>query len=64
VRRREKFVLAAIFLSLGLLSVQYVSLDWRYLAVGVFGVLSYFISAWALSDDLQKETGVLNTKSS
>jgi hypothetical protein len=54
VRRREKFVLAAIFLSLGLLSVQYVSLDWRYLAVGVFGVLSYFISAWALSDDLQK----------
>jgi hypothetical protein len=54
VRRREKFVLAAIFLSLGLLSVQYVSLDWRFLAVGVFSVLSYFISAWALSDDLQK----------
>jgi|SRR5579859_226464 len=54
MRRREKFVLASILLSLGLLSVQYVSLDWRYVGVIVFTILSYFVSAWALSDDLQK----------
>jgi hypothetical protein len=54
MRRREKFVLAAILLSLGLLSVQYVSLEWRYVGIGIFSLLTYLISAWALSDDLQK----------
>jgi len=54
MRRREKFVLAAIVLSLGLLSVQYISLDWRYVGVIIFTVLSYFVTAWALSDDLQR----------
>jgi hypothetical protein len=54
MRRREKFVLSAILLSLGLLSVQYVSLDWRYVGVVIFTILSFFVSAWALSDDLQR----------
>jgi hypothetical protein len=54
MRRREKFVLSSIFLSLGLLGVQYVSLEWRYLAILIFMVVSYLVSAWALSDDLQK----------
>jgi len=54
MRRREKFVLAAILLSLGLLSVQYVSLDWRYPFLILFAVFTYLVSAWALSDDLQK----------
>ena len=54
MRRREKFVLSSIILSLGLLSVQYVALDWRYVAVALFTVLAYFVSAWALSDDLQR----------
>ncbi len=54
MRRREKFVLSSIALSLGLLSVQYISLDWRYVGVLIFTILSYFVSAWALSDDLQK----------
>jgi hypothetical protein len=54
MRRREKFVLSAILLSLGLLSVQYISLDWRFVGVLIFSVLAYFVSAWALSDDLQK----------
>lgn len=53
MRRREKFVIAAIFLSLCLLGVQYVALEYRYLAVGVFVVVSYLASAWSLSDDLQ-----------
>lgn len=53
MRRREKFVLAAAALSFGLLLVQYVGLEWRYLALGVFMVATYLVSAWALSDDLQ-----------
>ncbi len=54
MRRREKFVIAAALLSLGLLIVENVPLDFRYLAIGVFGLVSYLVSAWALSDDLQK----------
>ncbi len=54
MRRREKFVLASILLSLGLLSVQYVSLDWRYPFLAIFAIFTYFVSGWALSDDLQR----------
>lgn len=54
MRRREKFVIASALLSLGLLVVQYIPLDFRYIAVAVFTLLSYLVSAWALSDDLQR----------
>jgi len=54
MRRREKFVIASALLSLGLLVVQYIPLDFRYIAVAVFALISYLASAWALSDDLQK----------
>lgn len=54
MRRREKFVIASALLSLGLLVVQYVPLDYRYWAVLVFGIISYLVSAWTLSDDLQR----------
>jgi hypothetical protein len=54
MRRREKFVIASALLSLGLFVVQYIPLEFRYLAVGIFGVLTYIVSAWALADDLQK----------
>lgn len=54
MRRREKFVIASIVLSLGLLALQYVSLDYRYLAVALFSLFTYPISAWVLSDDLQR----------
>lgn len=53
MRRREKFVITSVLLSLGLLGTQYISLDFRYLAVGIFFLISYLMSAWALSDDLQ-----------
>jgi hypothetical protein len=53
MRRREKFVITSILLSSGLLGVQYVSLDMRYWAVGLLFLISYFMSAWTLSDDLQ-----------
>lgn len=54
MRRREKFVLASILLSLGLLSIQYVSLDFRYPFLILFAAFTYLVSAWALSDDLQR----------
>ena len=54
MRRREKFVLSAVFLSFGLLALQYVSLEYRYYAVAVLGVVSYLVCAWALSEDLQR----------
>ncbi|MBU1885309.1 hypothetical protein KKE34_01740 [Patescibacteria group bacterium] len=53
MRRREKFVVTSILLSLGLLGVAYVSLELRYWAVGLLSMLSFFMSAWALADDLQ-----------
>lgn len=53
MRRREKFVITATLLSLGLLGIQYVALDFKYLAVAALLVVSYFVSAWALFDDLQ-----------
>ena len=58
MRRREKFVIVSILLSLGLLIVQYVSLEYRYWAVAVLTLLSYLFSAWALVDDLQRHEWV------
>ena len=53
MRRREKFVLAALFLSVGLALVQYTGLEWRYYAIAGLMAATYGVSAWALSDDLQ-----------
>ncbi len=53
MRRREKFVISAVLLSLGMFGLQYLSLDWRYLGIGLFIVATYFASAWALREDLQ-----------
>ncbi len=53
MRRREKFVIAAALLSAGLLLVQYIPLDFRYVAVAIFTALSYLVSVWALKEDLQ-----------
>lgn len=53
MRRREKFVIASILLSLGLLGIQFIGQDFRYLAVAILMLVSYFLSAWALSNDLQ-----------
>ncbi len=54
MRRREKFVIASILLSLGLWSIQLVQLEYRYLAVGIFALATYLVSGWSLSDDLQR----------
>lgn len=53
MRRRERFVVTSIVLSLGLLGVQLVGVDYRVWALVVLGFISYFLSAWALFEDLQ-----------
>ncbi len=53
MRRREKFVLSAVLLSVGFLGLQYIPLDFRYVATALFAVITYVVSAWALSEDLQ-----------
>lgn len=55
MRRREKFVIGSLLLSFGLLLLQYVDvIEFRYLGVAGLTILSYFVSAWVLSDDLQR----------
>lgn len=53
MRRREKFVIVSVLLGLGLFATQYIPIDWRYLGILIFVILSYISSVWALSDDLQ-----------
>lgn len=54
MRRREKFVLTSIFLTIGLWAIQFVGLEWKYFAILGLGLVSYFLSVWALFDDLQR----------
>lgn len=53
--KRQKFVFASLLLSLGLLSTQLVTIEsyWRYVAIFGLFIVSYFVSAWALFDDLK-----------
>jgi len=53
--KRQKFVLASLLLSLGLLSTQLVTVEfpWRYLAIIGLFIASFFVSAWALFEDLK-----------
>lgn len=53
MRRREKFVISTIALSLAFFAIQYVALDWRYWAIVGLSGLTYIVSSWALADDLQ-----------
>lgn len=52
MRRREKFIISSVLLALGLLGVQYVSLQYRFIAIIVFFVFSYLVSVWTLYEDL------------
>ncbi len=53
MRRREKFVISTILLSFLFFAIQYVSIDWRYGAIAILAVITYLVSSFALSDDLQ-----------
>lgn len=52
MRRREKTFFVALLLSLGLVLLQYIPLEWRPLGVVVFSVVSYLLTAWVLFQNL------------
>lgn len=52
MRRREKFLISSLLLALGLLATQYIPLDYRWLGAAVLFLVAYFVSAWALIEDL------------
>jgi len=51
--KRQKFLLSSALLSVGLLAIQYVPLEYRYVAIFGFFLVTYLVSAWALFDDLK-----------
>lgn len=52
--KRQQFVVITGLLTLGLMTTQLVSLDFRYSMVGVLAVVSYLLCAFALREDLKK----------
>ncbi len=52
MRRREKFVLASIILSVLLMLVQYTPLEWRPLSLLIFALIAYVLAAWSLFENL------------
>lgn len=50
--KRQKSVLTAAFLALGLLAIQLLDFSWRYPAIGLLALLTYPLSAWALKEGL------------
>jgi hypothetical protein len=52
VRRREKFVLASVILSVFLMLVQYIPLEWRPLALLGFALLAYLLAGWSMFENL------------
>lgn len=52
ITKRQKFVLVTILLTAGLLFTQLLNSDWRFLIVGILSLAAYFLSSWALKEDL------------
>lgn len=51
--KRQKFIVSAAVLSLGLLAVQYIPLDYRYAGIFGFFLMTYIVTALALFEDLK-----------
>jgi len=51
--KRQKFILSSFLLSVALLGIQFVHLEFRYVAIFGFFLVTYLISSWALFEDLK-----------
>src|SRR3989338_4422536 len=51
--KRKKFVLVSFLLTLGLIGLQFISLDRRYEAIIFFSGVSVLMSVWSLYSDLK-----------
>lgn len=52
MRKRQKMVLSALFLSIGLVGVQTLPLEIRYFLIGGLGVVAWLLSGWSLKEGL------------
>lgn len=52
--KRQLFVVTTVFLTFGLIATQLLSTVYRYPSVLILGILSYFLSAFCLKEDLEK----------
>lgn len=52
ISKRQKFVVSAFLLSLGLLGIEISDISWRYQAIGLLIGLTYLLSAWSLIEGL------------
>src|SRR3989344_3799212 len=52
MRKRQKFVLTAVALSIGVWFVQSASLDWKYGLIALLVVLNWVLAIWSLREGL------------
>lgn len=52
IDKRQKFIISASLLSVGLLAIQLANIAWRYQAILVLTVLTYLLSVWSLKEGL------------
>jgi len=50
--KRQRFIITAVTLSLGLGSIQLANISWRYQAIGLLAVLTYLLGVWSLREGL------------
>jgi len=53
ISKRQKFIITAFILTVGLLGIEFSGISWRYQAIALLGGVSYFLSAWALIEGLE-----------
>ena len=52
MRKRQKFVISSVVITLGILLAQAAPLEWRYVLIFLLCGISYLLSAWSLSEGL------------
>ncbi len=52
MRKRQKFVLTSILLTLGLAGMQFAPLEWQYLLIIFLTGLAYVLATWSLKEGL------------
>ncbi|HUV43058.1 MAG TPA: hypothetical protein VMY36_04130 [Patescibacteria group bacterium] len=52
ISKRQRFIISAFLLSIGLLAIQFANISWRYQAIFGLTVLTYILSAWSLREGL------------
>jgi hypothetical protein len=58
--KRRRLVLESCLLSFGLLATQFVEVRYRYWAIFLLGLLTYFFTAFSLKEDLKKIGWLMN----